>query len=180
MVKIMLRIFLTNLGKYNEGELVGEWVELPYTDQELNTVKERIGISDEPDENGCYYEEWFISSYDTDIDGLEIGEYDDINELNNFARSLYILDNDQLKAIQAFLQDGYSLTEALENAENNDYRIYDCDTMEEVAIEVVEECGYLDNVPDQVAGYFDYEAFGRDLDIEGRFYNIDGTMVELF
>lgn len=48
----MLRIYLTNLGKYNEGQLIGEWVELPCTDEELEAVKERIGISDEPDENG--------------------------------------------------------------------------------------------------------------------------------
>ena len=48
----MLRIFLTNLGKYNEGQLIGEWVELPCTDDELEAVKERNGISDEPDENG--------------------------------------------------------------------------------------------------------------------------------
>ena len=43
----MLRIYLTNLGKYNEGQLIGEWVELPCTDEELEAVKERIGISDE-------------------------------------------------------------------------------------------------------------------------------------
>lgn len=24
-----MKIYLTNLGKYNEGQLVGEWVELP-------------------------------------------------------------------------------------------------------------------------------------------------------
>ena len=36
----MLRIFLTNLGRYNEGRLIGEWVELPCTDNELEAVKE--------------------------------------------------------------------------------------------------------------------------------------------
>ncbi|WP_413788539.1 antirestriction protein ArdA, partial [Providencia stuartii] len=25
----MISVFITNLGKYNEGELVGEWLELP-------------------------------------------------------------------------------------------------------------------------------------------------------
>ena len=28
----MLKIYITNLGKYNEGELVGKWVELPCED----------------------------------------------------------------------------------------------------------------------------------------------------
>ena len=27
--------YITNLGKYNEGELVGEWVKFPTTSEEL-------------------------------------------------------------------------------------------------------------------------------------------------
>ncbi|NFO86654.1 antirestriction protein ArdA [Clostridium botulinum] len=27
-----VNIFVTNLGKYNEGELVGKWLSLPFTD----------------------------------------------------------------------------------------------------------------------------------------------------
>lgn len=37
----MLNIFLTNLGKYNEGELISEWVSLPATDEQLSAVKKR-------------------------------------------------------------------------------------------------------------------------------------------
>lgn len=177
----MLKIYLTNLGKYNEGELVGEWVELPCTDEELEAVKERIGISDEPDENGNYYEEWFITNYESDIQGVEVGEYDDLDELNEFAEELDDLDIDQQQALKAFLEDGSKFDEALEGVQNYNYRIYlGCDTMEEVAIEVVEECGMLENVPENVARYFDYEAFGRDLDLEGKYYNIDGDMVEIW
>ena len=36
--------FVTNLGKYNEGMLVGEWVKLPTTEEEMQKVFERIGI----------------------------------------------------------------------------------------------------------------------------------------
>ncbi len=46
-------------------------------------------------------------------------------------------------------------------------------------MEIVEESGILNNVPDEIARYFDYEAYGRDLDIEGKFYNIDGDMVQI-
>lgn len=82
----MLNIYLTNLGKYNEGELIGEWVKLPCDDFEV--VLKRIGISDEPDENGRYYEEYFITDYETDVSGLQIGEYDDLDELNELAESI--------------------------------------------------------------------------------------------
>ena len=36
--------FITNLGKYNEGVLVGEWAKFPTTAEELQKVFERIGI----------------------------------------------------------------------------------------------------------------------------------------
>lgn len=39
----MLRVFLTNLGKYNEGELVGEWLELPAAEEEVQAAFRRIG-----------------------------------------------------------------------------------------------------------------------------------------
>lgn len=42
-INTTLKVFLTNLGKYNEGELVGKWLELPATDEEIEEVKERIG-----------------------------------------------------------------------------------------------------------------------------------------
>ena len=36
--------FITNLGKYNEGILVGEWVKFPVTNEEMQAVFRRIGI----------------------------------------------------------------------------------------------------------------------------------------
>lgn len=169
----MLRIYLTNLGKYNEGELVGEWVELPVSQEELEKVFERIGINEE-------YEEFFITDYETDINAVTVGEYDNLDELNELAEELEEVGEAEKKAIQAMLLDGYEFKEALEKANNGDFTIYyDCDNMTDVAYEVVEQCGYLQNVPEQVSRYFDYEAFGRDLDLEGKFYNIDGDMVEI-
>lgn len=37
--------FITNLGKYNEGYLIGEWVKFPVTNEELQAVFQRIGIT---------------------------------------------------------------------------------------------------------------------------------------
>ena len=65
------------------------------------------------------------------------------------------------------------------NADN--YRIYyDCYNMTDVAYIVVEECGYLDDAPEILSRYFDYEAFGRDLNFEGHYYfGDDGICVEV-
>ena len=34
----MLKTFITNLGLYNEGYLVGKWIDLPIDDDELEKV----------------------------------------------------------------------------------------------------------------------------------------------
>ena len=78
--------YITNLGKYNEGELVGEWVKFPTTSEDLKKVFERIGIGSK-DDFGNPYEEWFISDYDCYVDGLYemLGEYESLDELNYLA-----------------------------------------------------------------------------------------------
>ena len=75
--------FITNLGKYNEGELVGEWVKFPTTAEKLKEVFKRIGIG-QKDDFGQTYEEWFITDYDCYVDGLysKLGEYENLDELN--------------------------------------------------------------------------------------------------
>ena len=45
--------YITNLGKYNEGVLLGEWITFPIDENELEEVFERIGINEE-------YEETFL------------------------------------------------------------------------------------------------------------------------
>lgn len=162
----MLKIYLTNLGKYNEGELLGEWVELPVSQDELKEVFKRIGINEQ-------YEEYFITDYECDF--YEVGEYENLDTLNEIAEKLNELEEEESTVAKALMSEcGYTLDEAIEKVNNGDYRIYsDCNDMTDVAYEVVEECGYLNNVPENVARYFDYEAFGRDLGIEGTFIFLD-------
>lgn len=169
----MMKIYLTNLGKYNEGQLVGEWVELPVSNEELQEVFKRIGINEE-------YEEYFITDYECDF--YEVGEYENIDTLNEIAERIEELDEEESKVVKALMSElGYTLDEAIEKVNNGDYRIYsDCDDMADIAYQVVEECGYLNNVPDNVARYFDYESFGIDLGIEGTYiFTDDNEVIEV-
>lgn len=169
-----MKIFLTNLGKYNEGELVGEWVELPVSQGELQEVFDHIGINEE-------YEEYFITDYECDL--YEVGEYENIDKLNDIAERIKKLDGEERNVVKALIQKlDYTLDEAIEKVNNGDYRIYyDCDDMEDVAYQVVEDCGYLDKVLDNVACYFDYESFGRDLGIEGTYiFTDDNEAIEIY
>lgn len=169
-----MKIYLTNLGKYNEGELIGEWVELPVSQEELQEVFKRIGINEE-------YEEYFITDYECDL--YEVGEYENIDKLNDIAERIKELDEEESKVVKALMQElGYTLDEAIKKVNNGDYRIYyDCDDMADVAFQVVEECDYSNNASDIVARYFDYESFGRDLGIEGTYiFTDDNEAIEVY
>lgn len=168
----MLRIYLTNLGKYNEGYLIGEWVTLPVDDDELEEVKKRIGINEQ-------YEEWFITDYESDIDGVEVHEYSNIDELNELAEMLDGLEDYEIEIIEAMLSEGYSINEAIDK--KDDCMIYyNCDDMADVAEQYAEETGLLDSIPENLRNYFDFEAFGRDMSFEGQFvFTKSGNCIEI-
>lgn len=172
--KSMLNIFITNLGKYNEGQLIGEWVSLPVAKEELEKVYTRIGINAE-------YEEMFISDYETDMN-YEVNEYDNIDELNEMMETIADLDESDIEALDAMMEEGYSFNEALDKVQNGDYSIYyDCHDMEDVAMEIIESCGMLDGVPENIARYFDYKAYGRDLSFEGHFvFNRNDNCIQIY
>jgi hypothetical protein len=75
-----IRIALTNLGKYNEGELLYTWLDLPATDEEISEAFEEIQVAP-----NTRYEEHFISDYEAPF---EIGEYANIERLNEVAEVL--------------------------------------------------------------------------------------------
>ena len=121
--------FITNLGKYNEGELVGEWVKFPTTAEELKEVFKRIGIG-QKDDFGQPYEEWFITDYDCYVDGLysKLGEYENLDELNYLASKLDEMSESEYAQFQAGMEMGDhcgSLQEIINLTENLDcYEVY--------------------------------------------------------
>lgn len=162
--------FITNLGKYNEGELVGEWVKFPTTSEELQKVFERIGIGSK-DDFGNPYEEWFISDYDCYVDGLyeKLGEYENLDELNYLASKLDELDDHDYNHFQAAMQiSDYtgSIKDVINLIDNLDkYEIYPgVESNADLGHYYIEELGMME-VPDYLAEYIDYEAYGRDVAI---------------
>ena len=154
----MVRIALTNLGRYNEGVLVYEWLNLPFCDEEMDEVLEAIGIDNE------VYEEYFISDYDTDILGLEINEYTNLYRLNDLIVEYDALHEHDKKKVQASMEYfGYNLEEALERLDN--LILYeDVETLEDLG-RYWAELMDLFKGNEFLEGYFDYERYGRDLDL---------------
>ena len=160
--------FITNLGKYNEGELVGEWVKFPTTAEELKEVFKRIGIG-QKDDFGQPYEEWFITDYDCYVDGLydKLGEYENLDELNYLASKLDEMSDSEYAQFQAGMEMGDhcgSLQEIINLTENLDcYEIYpNIEDYDDLGRYYIEELDAM-QVPEHLQNYIDYEAYGRDV-----------------
>ena len=160
--------FITNLGKYNEGELVGEWVKFPTTAEEMKEVFKRIGIG-QRDDFGQPYEEWFITDYDCYVDGLydKLGEYESLDELNYLASKLDEMSDSEYAQFQAGMEMGDhcgSLQEIINLTENLDcYEVYpDIEDYDDLGRYYIEELEVM-QVPEHLQNYIDYEAYGRDV-----------------
>lgn len=167
-----INVWIDNLGICNEGGSVGGWVSLPQSDETLEKI-----CSDITDE---LHDEVFIADYECFVPGVKISQYTDIDYLNECARELEELDDYQIEIVSArvaMLDE--DLGEAIDGVDNA-HVFCNCDSMEDVAREDIEESGLLRDVPEELADYFDYERWGRDLEINGYYYKAGNDIVEVW
>ena len=155
--------YVTNLGKYNEGRLVGESLKFPTTTEEVQALLKRIGI------DGVRYEEIFITDYEVNISGLYdcLGEYESIDELNYLASLISEMDQSDREKFEAVIDSGEysgSVKELINLTKNLDcFEFYpgveDDETLGRIYVEDMEAI----DVPEHLLNYFDYEAYGRDI-----------------
>ena len=146
-----MRIYIANLGKYNEGELVGAWFTPPVDFEE---VKERIGLNDE-------YEEYAIHDYELPF---EIDEYTPIEEVNRLCEMVEDLPEyiqEELSELQSY----FGSIEELCEHEDDIICHSGCDDMADVARCYLEESGQLGELPAHLQNYIDYAAYGRDMEL---------------
>ena len=158
-----IKIFLTNLGKYNEGCLMGEWVKLPVPADKLDEVLERIGIDGE-------YEEYFITDYEASFANLNHSEYTSIEALNGFAARLEELAEWEYEKLAAVLEyeSVSSITDIMDIIEYLDDFVVlpDIEDDEGLGRYYAEECCTIEAIPAHLRSYFDYESYGRDIRLE--------------
>lgn len=152
-----MRVYIANLGKYNEGELVGAWFIPPI---DFDEVKERIGLNDE-------YEEYAIHDYELPF---EIDEYMAIDEINRLCGLAEELEGTPIGEVASEIQHAFfnSFEEMVDHVDDIIY-YPECNDMSDVAYYLIEELGALGEVPSHLQNYIDYEAYGRDLELEGNY-----------
>lgn len=178
------RLYLGNLGMYNEGKIIGKWIDLPITDEQLESVYVEIlvGHFDDNGEycagyeyNGCLYEEVMIMDWESDIiDG--ISPYDDVLSLSDLIREYEDLDEHDQKAVGAYCE---CINDDLGEAINALYRItfYDGWTFEDMAREdILSRVSSVCNVA-FFESYFDYDAYAEGLKDDGYYETSEGIFI---
>lgn len=171
----IISAFITNLGKYNEGELVGKWHDFPTTKEAIIQTFQEIGI------DGKRYEEFFITDYDCQIEGIydKLGEYSSIDEINYLASKIDDMVSSELEIYEAAIESGEycgSVKDLINLTENLDCFDYmeGVEDSYDLGYYWVEESGCYDTKNmGNLTNYIDYERFGRDIQLDegGTFAN---------
>ena len=108
-----IRVYVANLGKYNEGELVGAWLDLPQSREKIDEfLRDTVGLtldSEEAYAKGLrgerVYEEYAIHDFEfpQDMNGFtpNLGEYTSLDKVNVLACLIEQADEDCLEVIEA-------------------------------------------------------------------------------
>jgi antirestriction protein len=144
-----IKIWVGNLGKYNEGILMGDWFTLPVP---FSEVAARIGLDEE-------YEEYGIFDYEAPF---KISEYDSIDHLNEVAEQMegvydYLWEN--AETLIGNLYD--SVDEMIENPDKV-YYLNGITNESDLGWYVIDEGLWGTDIPDSLKNYLDMEAIGRD------------------
>ena len=159
----LFEAYITNAGKYAEGQPVGETLKFPTTAEEVQALLKRIGV------DGVRYEEIFIPYFDGDVLGIydHLDEYANLDELNHLACLLSELSQGELEKFEAVINKGdhtSSVADLINLVHNLDcYELYpgvsDDETLGRIYVEDMEAL----DVPENIKPYFDFEAYGRDV-----------------
>jgi len=153
------RIYVGTYGKYNDGSLFGEWIELAqFSDKyEFYAYCQKLH-SDEPD---CELMFQDFEGIPSDL----IGECWVSDSVWAFFEKMEELGEDQAEAFMLWADNmGHDLEET-ENLISSFQEAYLGEYESETAYaeQYMEETGQLDQMPKNLRYYFDFEAFGRDL-----------------
>jgi antirestriction protein len=154
------RVWRACLACYNEGSLVGAWIDAADVDA--------IYEFDKAHETATGHEEFAIHDYD----GMpSLGEYPNLDDVRKIAEAVEQYGYAVVKAFVDWL--GVGDIEKIRDAYRGEFN-----NEEDFAAEFAEEIGLFDGCSETLRMYFDFEAYARDL-FMGDYYSahVDGGVV---
>ena len=160
-------LYCGTYGKYNSGNFNGMWVNLSTFDsyEDFMNFCKAIHADEE-------YPELMFQDYANIPDSLyheSMGE----EEFNNLLEYCELCDEYNVSAVDDFLE--WFRPEDLDNMHDAYAGVYDSE--EDFAREIVNDCYDIEKMMGDLACYFDYEAFARDLFISDYHFGSHGTVL---
>lgn len=154
------RVYIACLASYNNGILHGRWVDAVDSDAIREGIAEVLKTSTI---HGA--EEWAFHDYDG-FGKIHMGEYEDVDTIALHGRMIkehgdaWIGYANNVGADSA-TKDGF------EEAYQGEY-----DSIRDYAEQYLSDTGELESIPEHLRGYFDYDSYARDLELNGDIYEI--------
>lgn len=126
---VIAKAYVANLGKYNEGQLVGGWISLPTADERIfKFLRDVVGID-------AQYEEYAIHDWESDL--LEYpGEFVDLLEINRQCDILDEMDDDERMVYGLAQSAGYDVD--VDTFDVEDYFVIgDCHNDEDLGYAII-------------------------------------------
>ncbi|RKJ42515.1 antirestriction protein ArdA [Butyricicoccus sp. 1XD8-22] len=167
-----IKIYVANLAAYNNGEMKGGWFTLPTP---MDEIFEVVFSPHELDEDGQPHGDWAIHDFEAPF---EIHEYSSIDQLNEIAEIFELLTEKQIDAVMAMYKYGVctDLTEAKQDLEKVIW-FHDCKDMSDVARHYLENQYNEEEYP-LFFRYFDFDAYGAELQTSGTFIFVNDDILE--
>src|SRR5699024_7044425 len=166
----MLNIFISDLGRYNAGELTGKWYDMETEEGREEAAQAVADI----EENGSG--EYFISDYESDWADISasIGGFEEIAEVMAQVDELNETDKEIFKAVYSL--EMYDMDDILRIVNDREYIFVEVAEVDKLFADPFTELAYyyvengIIEMDETAERYFDYERFGRDIDMNGATY----------
>ena len=163
-------LYCGTYGKYNSGNLSGIWVDVSTFDDYEDFVNFCLAIHADESEPELMYQDF--ENMPDSLYHESMGE----EGFNKIAEYCELCDEYSVEAVDDFLE--WDSTEDLDNMHDAYVGVYD--SREDFAREIVSDCYDIENIMGNLACYFDYEAFARDLFMGDYYFGSHGTVLRTF
>lgn len=158
------RIYVASLADYNAGTLHGTWIDATQSADDIrDEIQAMLKASKEP-----YAEEYAIHDFEG-FGSYRLSEYEDLETVADIA--------------EAIEEHGELITELLNHLGTDDPREAikyhennyqgEFKTLEDWAERFLEDTGSLQEIPESLRYYFDFEAYARDARLSGDIFEIE-------
>ena len=163
-------LYCGTYGKYNSGNLGGMWVDLSTFDSYDDFINFCKAIHADENEPELMYQDF--ENMSRSLYHESMGE----EEFNNILEYCELCDDYSVEAVDDFLE--IFSPEDLDRMDDAYAGVYDSE--EDFAREMVNDCYDIEKMMGDLAYYFDYEAFARDLFMCDYHFGSHGTVLRAF